>query len=219
VNDFLNDLPLFVQSIGETLATVLISLVASGLLGLVLGVVLYVTRRGGLLQNRAVNIVVNVLVNIVRPIPFVIFVIAIFPLTVAVLGTYIGVPGAIFAISLSAAFAVARIVEQNLVAVDPGVIEAARAMGASPLRIIVTVLIPEGLGPLILGFTFVYVGLIDMSAQAGVIGGGGLGSFALSYGLQRYNYTIIYITVAVIIVIVQLGQFFGNWLARKALRR
>jgi len=219
VTDFVNDLPLFLQSIGETLLTVLISLVASGFIGLVLGVVLYVTRRGGLLQNRAVNIVVNVLVNIVRPIPFVIFVIAIFPLTVAVLGTYIGVPGAIFAISLSAAFAVARIVEQNLVAVDPGVIEAARAMGASPLRIIVTVLIPEGLGPLILGFTFVYVGLIDMSAQAGVIGGGGLGSFALSYGLQRYNYTIIYITVAVIIVIVQLGQFFGNWLARKALRR
>jgi D-methionine transport system permease protein len=219
VNDFLNDLPLFVQSIGETLLTVLISLVVSGALGLVLGVVLYVTRRDGLLQNRAVNIIVNVLVNIVRPIPFVIFVIAIFPLTVAVLGTYIGVLGAIFAISLSAAFAVARIVEQNLVAVDPGVIEAARAMGASPLRIIVTVLIPEGLGPLILGFTFVYVGLIDMSAQAGVIGGGGLGSFALSYGLQRYNYTIIYITVAVIIVIVQQGQFFGNWLARKALRR
>ena len=219
MTDFVNDLPLFLQSIGETLLTVLISLVASGFIGLVLGVVLYVTRRGGLLQNRAVNIVVNVLVNIVRPIPFVIFVIAIFPLTVAVLGTYIGVPGAIFAISLSAAFAVARIVEQNLVAVDPGVIEAARAMGASPLRIIVTVLIPEGLGPLILGFTFVYVGLIDMSAQAGVIGGGGLGSFALSYGLQRYNYTIIYITVAVIIVIVQLGQFFGNWLARKALRR
>lgn len=219
MNDFLNDLPLFVQSIGETLLTVLISLVVSGALGLVLGVVLYVTRRDGLLQNRAVNIIVNVLVNIVRPIPFVIFVIAIFPLTVAVLGTYIGVPGAIFAISLSAAFAVARIVEQNLVAVDPGVIEAARAMGASPLRITVTVLIPEGLGPLILGFTFVYVGLIDMSAQAGVIGGGGLGSFALSYGLQRYNYTIIYITVAVIIVIVQLGQFFGNWLARRALRR
>jgi D-methionine transport system permease protein len=152
-------------------------------------------------------------------VPFVIFVTAIFPLTVAVLGTYLGVQGAIFAISLSAAFAVSRIVEQNLVSVDPGVIEAARAMGAGPLRIIVTVLIPEGLGPLVLGFTFVYVGLVDMSAQAGVIGGGGLGSFALTYGVQRYNYPIIYITVAVIIVIVQLGQFLGNGLARKALRR
>jgi D-methionine transport system permease protein len=219
MTDFINDLPLFFTSIWQTLVIVLVSLVVSGLLGLVIGVALYTTRAGGLLQNRAVYVAVNLIVNIVRPVPFIIFAAAIAPLTVAVMGSYIGVQGAVFAISLGAAFAVARIVEQNLVGVDPGVVEAARAMGAGPMRIILTVLIPEGLGPLILGYTFVYVGLVDMSAQAGAIGGGGLGDFALTYGLGRYNYTIIYITVAVIIVIVQLGQFFGNWLARKALRR
>ncbi len=219
MTDFINDLPTFYTAIWQTLVIVFISLVVAGALGLGIGILLFATRPGGLLQNRVLNAIVNVVVNIVRPVPFIIFVAAIFPLTVAVMGTYIGVQGAVFAISLSAAFAVSRIVEQNLVAIDPGVIEAARAMGAGPARIIFTVLIPEGLGPLVLGYTFVFVGLVDMSAQAGAIGGGGLGDFALSYGLQRYNYTIIYIAVAVIIVIVQLGQFFGNWLARKAMRR
>ncbi len=219
MNDFINDLPTFVGAIGQTLIMVFISLVVAGALGLGIGILLYATRPGNLLQNRGVYTTVNVIVNIVRPVPFIIFVTAIAPLTVAVMGTYIGVQGAAFAISLAAAFAVARIVEQNLVGIDPGVVEAARAMGAGPWRIIFTVLIPEGLGPLVLGYTFIFVGLVDMSAQAGAIGGGGLGDFALTYGLQRYNYTIIYITVAVIIVIVQLGQFAGNALARRALRR
>jgi D-methionine transport system permease protein len=219
VNDFINDLPTFYAAIWQTLVIVLISLVVAGAIGLGIGVLLYATRPGNLLENRVVYTVINVIVNIVRPVPFIIFITAIAPLTVAVMGTYIGVQGAVFAISLGASFAVSRIVEQNLIAVDPGVIEAARAMGAGPARIIFTVLIPEGLGPLILGYTFIYVGLVDMSAQAGAVGGGGLGDFAITYGLGRYNYTIIYITVVVIIVIVQVGQFIGNALARKVLRR
>ncbi|GAA4182505.1 ABC transporter permease [Gryllotalpicola kribbensis] len=216
---FLNDLPTFYTAIWQTLVMVFAALVVSGALGLGIGILLYATAPGRLLENRAANVVTNVVVNIVRPVPFIIFIAAIAPLTVKVLGTYLFVQGAAFAISLAAAFAVSRIVEQNLVAVDPGVVEAARAMGASPARIIFTVLIPEGLGPLILGYTFVYVALVDMSAQAGAVGGGGLGDFAIQYGLNRFNYPIIYITVAVIIVIVQLGQFFGNWLARRVMRR
>lgn len=219
MTDFLNDLPTFYGAIGQTLIMVFASLVIAGVLGLGIGILLYASAAGRLLENRALNLVTNIVVNIVRPVPFIIFVTAITPLTVKVLGTYIGVQGAVFAISLGAAFAVARIVEQNLVAVDPGVVEAARAMGASPARIIFTVLIPEGLGPLILGYTFAYVALVDMSAQAGAIGGGGLGDFAIQYGLNRFNYPIIYITVAVIIVIVQVGQFAGNALARKVMRR
>jgi D-methionine transport system permease protein len=219
MTEFLTDLPTFYQSLWQTLVIVFGSLVFSGILGLAIGIVLYGTRPGNLLQNRAVFAIANIAVNIVRPVPFIIFVTAIVPLTIRVIGTYIGVQGAVFAISLAAAFAVGRIVEQNLVGVDPGVIEAARAMGASPMRIIFTVLIPEGLGPLILGYTFIYVGLVDMSAQAGAIGGGGLGNFALTYGVQRYNYPAIYITVAVIIVLVQLGQFVGNHLSRKAMHR
>jgi D-methionine transport system permease protein len=98
------------------------------------------------------------------------------------------------------------------------VIEAARAAGARPLSILVTVLIPEALGPVILGYTFIFVGVVDMSAQAGLFGGGGLGDFAVTYGSQRYNWPVV-ITVATIIVIVQAGQFLGNTLARRALRR
>ncbi|RIX28731.1 methionine ABC transporter permease [Amnibacterium setariae] len=209
----------YLTAIGQTLYIVAISIVVSGVLGLVLGVALAVTRRGGLLSSPAVYTVLNVVVNIVRPIPFIIFVTAVSPLTIAVLGTYIGPTAATFALSLSAAFAVSRIVEQNLVAVEPGVLEAARAVGASPVRIILTVLIPEGLGPLILGYTFLFVGIVDMSAQVGLIGGGGLGDYAITYGVQRSNYEVVYITMITIVVLVQLGQFAGNRLARVALRR
>ncbi|ARC57797.1 D-methionine transport system permease protein MetI [Frondihabitans sp. 762G35] len=216
---FLSNVDVFVRAIFETLFMVFVSMIAAGILGLALGIGLYVTRPGNLLSNRGLFTTLNVVVNIIRPIPFVIFLAAIQPLTSSVIGTTIGPSAAAFALSLAAAFAVSRIVEQSLVGVDPGVIEAARAVGASPVRIIFTVLIPEGLGPLILGYSFIFVGIVDMSAQAGIIGGGGLGDFAIAYGSQRYNYTVVYITVAVIVVLVQLGQFFGNYLARKALRR
>lgn len=219
MTEFITDLPTFYASIWQTLVIVFASLIVAGLLGLGIGIVLYGTRPGNLIENRVVFAIANIVVNIVRPVPFIIFVTAIVPLTVRVMGTYIGVQGAVFAISLAAAFAVGRIVEQNLVGVDPGVIEAARAMGAGPARIIFTVLIPEGLGPLVLGYTFIYVGLVDMSAQAGAIGGGGLGNFALTYGVQRFDYPAIYISVAVIIVLVQLGQLVGNRLSRKAMHR
>lgn len=219
MTEFLSNLPLFLQSIWETLYIVLISLVVSGVLGLAIGVGLYVTRPGNLLANRAVYMILNIVVNLVRPVPFVIFIAAVGPLTLAVVHTTIGNAAVIFALSLAACFAVSRIVEQNLVTVDPGVIEAARAIGAGPWNIITTVLIPEGLGPLILGYTFLYVGIVDMSAQAALIGGGGLGTFAIVNGYQRFNWAAVYISVAVIIVIVQAGQFLGNWLARRALRR
>ena len=134
-------------------------------------------------------------------------------------GRTIGTEAAIFVMIIASSFAIARIVEQNLVTVDPGVIEAARAMGAGPLRIIVTLLIPEALGPLILGYTFVLIGIVDMSAMAGTIGGGGLGDFAIVYGYQRFNWQVTLVATLVIILLVQASQFFGNWLARKALRR
>lgn len=216
---FVSNIDVFVAAIGQTLFMVFVSMVVAGILGLALGIALYVTRPGNLLSNRTVFTVLNVVVNIIRPIPFVIFITAIQPLTITAVGTTIGPSAAAFALSLAAAFAVSRIVEQSLVGIEPGVIEAARAVGAGPLRIIFTVLIPEGLGPLILGYSFIFVGIVDMSAQAGLIGGGGLGSFAVAYGAQRYNYPVVYITVATIVVLVQLGQFLGNYLARRALRR
>ena len=140
--------PILVESFGQTLQMVSVALLTGGLAGLALGIALYVTRRGNLLDNRWVFGVLNVLVNIVR-----------------------------------------------------------------------TVLVPEALAPLILGYTFLFIAVLDMSAIAGIIGGGGLGNFAIVYGYQRYNWGVVVVTVLVIIGIVQVAQLLGNWLARKALHR
>ncbi|MDR0416831.1 MAG: ABC transporter permease subunit, partial [Propionibacteriaceae bacterium] len=125
----------------------------------------------------------------------------------------------IFALSLAAGFFIARIVEQNLFAVDPGVIEAARAMGASRLKTMTSALIPEALGPLVLGLTFSFVAVVDASAIAGVLGGGGLGNFSLLYGFRQFDWVVTWTTVFVIVAIVQLGQLAGNAVARRLMRR
>lgn len=217
--DWAQMFPLLVENLGLTLYMVIVTLIVGGLLGLVLGVLLYTTRRGNILQNAVVFNILNVVVNIVRPIPFIILIATLGPLTLAVVGTTIGPNAAIFAMVIGATFGIARIVEQNLVTIDPGTIEAARAAGAGPWRIIVTLLVPEALGPLILGYTFVFIAIVDMSAIAGAIGGRGLGDFAISYGYARFDWAITFAVVVVIVVLVQLVQFLGNWLARKALRR
>ncbi len=210
---------LFWQSTWETLYIVAFALILGGLGGLILGVSLYVTRKGGILANGPISFVLNVLVNFFRPIPFIIFIAAAQPAARLVVGIGIGNKAIIFALVIAASFGISRIVEQNLVSVPPGVLEAARSMGASRLRVIFTVLIPEALGPLILGYTFAFVAIVDMSAVAGVIGGGGLGNFAQVYGYIQFNPVVTWAAVLMIVVIVQLGQFAGNALARKALRR
>jgi len=210
--------PLLLAAIGQTLQMVTATLLIGGLAGLVLGTFLYTTRKGNLLANRAVYAVLNLAVNIVRPIPFIIFITAILPLTVRVTGASYGTRAVIFPMAVMATFATSRIVEQNLVALDPGVVEAARAMGAGPVRIIWTVIVREALAPLILGYTFLFVAITDMSAMAGAVAGGGLGDFAIQYGYQRYNYAAMGITIVVIIVIVQFAQLLGNKLASRVLR-
>ncbi|WP_245861789.1 methionine ABC transporter permease [Compostimonas suwonensis] len=212
-------LPLLFENLWITLYMVTATLLLGGLLGLVLGVFLYTTRKGSILQNVVVFNVLNVIVNIFRPIPFIILIAALGPVTLAVVGTTIGSNAAIFTMVVGATFGIARIVEQNLVTIDPGTIEAARAAGAGPWRIILTLLIPEALGPLILGYTFVFIAIVDMSAIAGSIGGRGLGDFAIQYGYARFNWEITFVVVVVIVILVQVVQFLGNWLARKALRR
>lgn len=211
--------PLLLEAAGQTLYMVSATLLIGGLLGLALGMGLYVTRRGGLYANRAVFAVLNLLVNIFRPIPFLIMLFVISPLTVQIIGTRLGSTAMIVPLSFAATFGVARIVEQNLVSIDTGVIEAARATGATRRRIILTLLVPEALGPLILGYTFVFVAVVDMSALAGTLDGGGLGAFALDYGYRRWNYGVVWVTVIVIIVLVQVAQVIGNRLSRRVLRR
>lgn len=211
--------PQLLSATGETLYMVAVTLVMAGLIGLVVGVGLYVTRRGNILENTAVFTALNLLVNFIRPIPFIILLAALGQATEAVVGTRLGPNAAIFAMTIGATFAVARIVEQNLMSVDPGVVEAARSMGVSRFRIITTVILPEALGPLVLGYTFLVIGITDMSAMAGAIGAGGLGDFALRLGYQRFNDEVTWAAVIVIIILVQVVQFFGNWLARKIMRR
>ena len=200
-------LPELWTSAFETLYIVALTLLFGGLGGLIVGHGLYLTRAGSILEN------------FIRPIPFIIFLAAAQPLARLVVGTGIGNAAIIFTISLAASFAMGRIVEQNLLTVTPGVIEAARSVGAGPLRIIFTVLLPEALGPLILGYTFIFVALVDASAVAGYVGGGGLGNFALLYGYRQFNPIVTWAAVLLIIVLVQLVQFLGNWLARRAFRR
>ncbi|WP_055084014.1 methionine ABC transporter permease [Kocuria salsicia] len=211
--------PQLLSATGLTLYMVTVTLVLAGLIGLAVGMGLYVTRRGSIMENGVVFTVLNLLVNFVRPIPFIILLAALGKLTESVVGTRLGPNAAIFAMTIGATFAVARIVEQNLMTVDPGVIEAARSMGVSRWKIITTVILPEALGPLVLGYTFLVIGITDMSAMAGAIGAGGLGDFALRLGYQRFNDQVTWAAVIVIIILVQLVQFFGNWLARRIMRR
>ena len=209
----------FLEAIMDTLVMVSLTMVVGGLAGLAVGILLYTTRSGSILQSRPVYWVLNLLVNFIRPIPFIIMIAMFAPLTLNVVGTTIGRSAAIFIMCIAATFAVARIVEQNLVAIDPGVIEAARAMGAGPWKIISTVILPEALGPLVLGYTFIFIAVVDMSAMAGYIGGGGIGDFAIVYGYRAYDLEVTYAAVIVIVIIVQIAQLLGNWLSRKILRR
>lgn len=212
-------LPMLGEAAWETLYIVAASLLFGGIAGLFIGLGLYVTRAGSILENRVAFTLLNVLVNIFRPIPFIIFIAAIQPLARLALGTGIGNGALIFAISIGAAFGISRIVEQNLVTVDPGVIEAARSVGAGRARIVRTVVLPEALGPLVLGYTFAFVALVDMTAVAGVIGGGGLGNFALQYGFRQFDTVVTWTAVIAIVALVQVVQLAGSSAARRILRR
>ncbi|WP_425452930.1 methionine ABC transporter permease [Citricoccus muralis] len=212
-------MPTLLEQTGIMLWIVALALVFGGICGLILGLLLYVTRKGGIMQQTAVFWIINILVNTFRPVPFIIFIAAIQPLARQVVGTGIGSDAVVFGISIAASFFIARLVEQNLMAVDPGVIEAARAMGASPWRIVRTVILPEALGPLVLGYTFAIVALIDMSAVAGIIGGEGLGNYAVSYGYRQFDPVVTWTALFIIVIVVQVIQALGNILARKILRR
>ncbi|MEO4038941.1 methionine ABC transporter permease [Micrococcus sp. 2A] len=211
--------PELLSAIGDTLYMVGWAFLLGGILGMLVGMVLYTTRPGGIYANRVAYAAMNFVVNLIRPIPFVILIAALQPLTIQVVGTGIGNTAVVFCMIWASTFGIARIVEQNLVSLDPGVIEAARAMGASRMRIIRTVVLPEALGPLILGFTFVIISLVDMSAMAGIIGGGGIGNFAIVEGYNRFRPEITWLAVAVVIVLVQALQLAGNGIARRVMRR
>jgi D-methionine transport system permease protein len=219
MSDIVGVLPDLLEQTGIMLWMVAISLAFGGVGGLIIGTGLYVTRRGGILQQSVVWWILNVLVNTFRPIPFIILLAALQPIGRLVVGKGIGTEYAIFAIAIAATFGIARIVEQNLVALPAGVIEAARATGASPWRIIRTVILPETLGPLVLGFTFAVISIVDMSAVAGLVGGEGLGNWAVTYGYRQFDEVVTWSALVVVVIVVQVIQAFGNALARRIMRR
>lgn len=212
-------LPELLSATYETLYITTFGLIVGGLCGLIVGLALYATRAGSLFPNRAVFGILNVVVNTIRPIPFIILIVAVQPIARSLGIRGIGLEFAVFAVSLASLFAISRIVEQNLLTVRPGVIEAARAAGASRSRILFRLVPREALGTLILGYTFIVVALVDMTAMAGAVGAGGLGQFAIVYGFRQFNPWVTWAAVLIIIVIVQGVQFLGNALARRVLRR
>lgn len=212
-------LPRFLQAAAETGIMVSIAFLVGSVLGLLLGLLLYASRPGNLLENRVVFAVLNFIINIIRPVPFLIVAISLIPLTRLIFGTALGPLPATLPLIVVASVAIARISESNLVAVDPGTIEAGAAMGASPTRVLFTIVIPEALGPLVLGLTYILVALVDATAVAGVIGGGGLGDLAMRYGYARFDWVTVAIVVVTLVLLVQLAQWLGNLVARKVMHR
>ncbi|WHY68804.1 methionine ABC transporter permease [Neobacillus sp. SuZ13] len=209
---------LILTSMWETLYMVSISLVFGTLIGIPLGVLLVVTRKGHILENRLIFSILNPIVNIFRSIPFIILLVAIIPFTRFIVGTSIGTTAAIVPLVLHIGPYMSRLVENSLLEVDEGIIEAAKAMGASPVQIIFRFLFPEAFPSLLLSITTVTIGLIGATAMAGAIGGGGLGDLAITYGYQRFSTITIVVTVVILVILVQGIQSLGNLLERK-LRR
>ena len=208
-----------IDALVQTIQMTVFSLLFSSVIGIPLGILLVVTRKGHLLENPAVFTVVNMIINIFRSVPFIILMVALIPVTRLIVGTSIGTSAAVVPLTFYAGPYIARLVENSLLEVDPGVIEAAEAMGATPRQIIFRFLIPEALGSLVLSFTVATVGLVGASAMAGAIGAGGLGDLAITYGYQRFDTLTMIITVAILVIVVQGLQTSGNVLSKKLRRR
>ncbi|RDU97048.1 methionine ABC transporter permease [Trinickia dinghuensis] len=210
---------MFVQSFWETLIMVGISGSIGAVVGLPLGVLLFLTDRGGVLQSVGANRVMGFTVNAVRSTPFIILLVAVIPMTRLIVGTSIGTAAAVVPLTIACAPFFARLVETALREVDRGLIETAEALGATTRQIVLKVLLPEALPGIVAGLTITFVSLVGYSAMAGAIGGGGLGDLGIRYGYQRFLPGVMVAVVAILIVFVQLVQSFGDWLVRRLSHR
>ncbi|AGB19753.1 methionine ABC transporter permease [Thermoanaerobacterium thermosaccharolyticum] len=207
------------QPLWESLYMVFFSTLFSVIIGLPLGIILVITDKGHLSENIKLNHILGTIINIMRSVPFIILIIAIFPLSRLIVGTTIGPTAAIVPLSVAAAPFVARVIESSLKEVDWGVIEASISVGATIPQIIFKVMIPESLPSLILGITLTIINILGYSAMAGAIGGGGLGDLAIRYGYQRFETDVLIATIIVLIVFVEIVQRLGNYLAKKVDKR
>ena len=209
---------LVLAATGQTLYMVGFSLGIAIAVGVPIGVFLVISTPGHILPRPRHNAILGSIINTGRSIPFVILLFLLMPLTKLLVGVSIGTKGAIFPLAVAAIPFVARLVESSLQEIDPGVIEAAQSMGASPLEIIGKVLLPEAWPALILDFTLTAINLVGYSAMAGAIGGGGLGDIAIRYGYQRFRNDVLLETVVILIILVQITQTLGNNWAQRASR-
>lgn len=198
----------------ETVYMVAVSGVIATLIGLPWGILLYTSRKNNILSNPPLYQLLAAIVNVTRSIPFIILMIAVIPFTRVIVGSSIGTAAAIVPLSLCAMPFIARVVENALLEVDKGLIEAATAMGATAWQIVCKILIPEAMPGIINGLTLTVVSLIGYSAMAGAVGGGGLGDLAIRYGYQRFDTSVMLMTIVVIIILVQVMQLAGDKLAK-----
>ena len=219
MSDFLDaSVPLsqYTQAFGDTLYMVCVALFIGSVIGIPVGVLLAITRKDGLRENRIVYVVLNTVVNIVRAVPFIILMVAIMPFTRLVVHTSIGTNAAIVPLVVYVIPYIGRLIESAILEVDSGIYEAAESLGAGTIETIRYFILPEAKGSMVLALTTATIGLIGATAMAGTIGGGGIGDLAISYGYQQFDTVVILVTVVILIVIVQLVQSFGNWYARKS---
>lgn len=214
-----NMMDLLVSGTWETLYMTIVSTAIAYVIGIPLGVILYITSENGVRRNRAVNLVLGFIVNMLRSVPFLILLVAIMPFTRAVVGTTIGSTATIVPLVVAAAPYVARMVESSLKEIDAGVVEATRAMGTSLWQMITKVFIPEAGPSLMVGATISLATILGYSAMAGFVGGGGLGAIAINYGYYRYQSDIMLITVVLLVIIVQVFQEGGLKLVGKMDKR
>lgn len=199
----------------DTLYMTILSTAFAYLFGLPLGIILVITGENHITPNKKLNVILGGIINITRSVPFIILLIAIIPFTRLIVGSTIGATASVVPLVIGAIPFVARMVETSLKDMEWGVIEAAQAMGTSPWRIITKVMVPETLPSLILGLSITTITLIGYSAMAGAVGGGGLGDIAIRYGYYRYKKELMFLTIILLIVIVQVIQSTGNFLSRK----
>ncbi|MBP3780636.1 MAG: ABC transporter permease [Selenomonas sp.] len=207
-------LPLLTKALGETAYMVAVSMFIASVLGIPLGVLLYATDRGQILESPNINKVIGTIVNAIRSIPFIILMVAIIPLTRLLVGSAIGTTAAMVPLVIASIPFIGRQVETSLKEVPYGLIEAALSMGATPFQIIWRVLLPEAMASIVAQLTTVVISLVGESAMAGAIGGGGLGDLAIRYGYQRFRPEVMLATVVILIILVQAVQFAGGRLAR-----
>ena len=213
------NLPMLLEGSWETLYMTFVSALFAYIIGLPLGVTLIVTDKAGLRPRKTLNTILGWVVNIGRSIPFVILMLVLAPFTRLVVGKAFGTTATIVPLVVAAAPFVARLVEQSLTEIDAGVVEAARTMGATDMQIILKVLLPESVPSLIRGLAVTVITLVGYSAMAGALGGGGLGDIAVRYGMHRYEYDVMILTLVVIIIIVQVIQVIFDLVAKKIDKR